>query len=299
MTAQESRSGSTTSSATMSQLSTRLPACSKLTVTRRSHRGLDLAQAPFGFIWMTHHRVGYNPGVHGRVPSVAVCALGTINRYCCPDQKEETGMADDDAARLTGLLVSRLCHDLVGRPAPSPTVWSFARTLPWWNRLWGLCSRPAVNSISASSFYRRAYGMGANMTLDEACDLTFKFLTGRRHALNWNGADEAPAMDEAMQARLAMNLVLCAIDVLPAGGEISLSGGETLACRSGRSAGRSGNPQRCFRPRGPYRRHSDPSRRTALLGRHIGGSSWRKSLVGYRIRRDVDLKICQAKILSF
>ncbi|MGY8997205.1 MAG: histidine phosphotransferase family protein, partial [Alphaproteobacteria bacterium] len=75
------------------------------------------------------------------------------------------------------------------------------------------------------AFFRRAYGTGGSLTWDEARDLTQRYLSGGRHQVTWQQGDEESGEGEAVLARLSMNLILCAVDALPTGGEIVLTAG--------------------------------------------------------------------------
>ena len=130
-------------------------------------------------------------------------------------------MTEADGLRLTALVCSRLCHDLVG---PAGAV---ANGLE-------LMAEPAMagealkltRSTSAQlnrrlAFYRRAYGTGDKLTWAEAGELARGLLQGGRHELEWRG--EAAGAGAAA-VRLTLNMLLCAVDATPMGARLSVTG---------------------------------------------------------------------------
>jgi histidine phosphotransferase ChpT len=130
--------------------------------------------------------------------------------------------AEDDALRLTGLLASRLCHDLVGPAGAIANGLELCEDAAMVESAMGLMKTTSSELNHRLAFYRRAFGTGSSLTWNEARALSQTFLAGRRHRLSWAVEAEADARppEEAVLARLAMNMVLCAVDVLPGGGEI-------------------------------------------------------------------------------
>lgn len=129
-------------------------------------------------------------------------------------------MSEADGLRLTALVCSRLCHDLVG-PAGAIANGLELMTEP---AMAGEALR-LTQSTSAQlnrrlAFYRRAYGTGDKLTWVEAGELARGLLQGGRHDLDWRG--EAAAAGAAA-VRLTLNMLLCAMDATPMGARLSVT----------------------------------------------------------------------------
>jgi len=131
----------------------------------------------------------------------------------------------DQAVLLSGLICSRLCHDLVGPAGAMANGLELCEDPAMVEAAMGLMQSTSDELNQRLAFFRRAYGTGGGLTWDEARDLTQRFLEGRRHQVTWHASDGEDGEQEARLARLGMNLILCAVDALPTGGEIVLEAG--------------------------------------------------------------------------
>ena len=131
----------------------------------------------------------------------------------------------DEAVLLSGLICSRLCHDLVGPAGAMANGLELCEDPAMVDAAMGLMKSTSDGLNQRLAFFRRAYGTGGNLTWDEARDLTQRYLSGARHVVTWHQGDEEGGEGQANRARLAMNLILCAVDALPTGGEIVLTAG--------------------------------------------------------------------------
>ena len=129
-------------------------------------------------------------------------------------------MSQADDLRLAALVCSRLCHDLVG-PAGAianglelmadPALAAEALTLT---------QTTSAQLNRRLAFYRRAYGTGDKLTWDEAHEVAAGLLQGSRHELDWRGAPPGCGPEAA---RLALNMLLCAMDATPMGARLNVT----------------------------------------------------------------------------
>ena len=132
--------------------------------------------------------------------------------------------------KVTKLLASKLCHDLVG---PAGAVHNGLELV----QEMGDDGGEALTMVSSSvgqlsarlSFFRMAFGMGGLTgrlpALTETREMAAAFLQGGRVVLDWPadvGADFAQEMT-AENYKLLLNMILVATDALPRGGAIAVS----------------------------------------------------------------------------
>jgi len=134
-------------------------------------------------------------------------------------------MSEDASLRLASLLTSRLCHDLVGPlGAVDNGLELIAEGGGMEDEALALAQRSAKRATGRLQFLRYAFGAaGEDMgyATSEARNLAQNLLQGSETHLDWPAAG-----DQALPAgagRLALNLILLAVDCLPRGGRIRLS----------------------------------------------------------------------------
>lgn len=129
--------------------------------------------------------------------------------------------------RVTELLVSRLCHDLVG---PIGAVNNGIELMtdvefgPSDDALL-LAGNSARQAASILQFYRLAYGMaGGRITGDfsELRELTAGFLASSKITLDWTVRAQ-PEGAPADLGKLLLNLVALAMEMLPRGGKLTVA----------------------------------------------------------------------------
>ncbi len=126
---------------------------------------------------------------------------------------------------LAGLVCSRLCHDLVGPAGAVANGLELCSDLAMVESALEVIETTTDQLNRRLSFYRRAYGTGTGLTWDDAHNLIQRYVEGSRHVVTWvQGADAEDGRDD-LRAKLVMNLVLCALAVLPSGGEVTVMAG--------------------------------------------------------------------------
>lgn len=133
-------------------------------------------------------------------------------------------MAQADDLRLAALICSRLCHDLIGPAGAIANGLELMADPALADQALGLTRTTSEQLNRRLAFYRRAYGTGDHLGWDEACGLSMGLLQGGRHELDWHGG---PGSGGADAARLALNMLLCAMDATPLGARLTVSA-ETL-----------------------------------------------------------------------
>jgi histidine phosphotransferase ChpT len=130
--------------------------------------------------------------------------------------------------RVAELLCSRLCHDLI-----SP-IGAVSNGIELLEEEGGriavdaleLAGRSARQAARLLQFFRIAFGLGGSFAggrSSEVRDLAHGLLAGGRHALDWRETGEAAATLPAGFGKLALNMVLLAMDSLPRGGTIAVA----------------------------------------------------------------------------
>ena len=143
----------------------------------------------------------------------------------------------DEAVLLTGLICSRLCHDLGGPAGGMANGQELCEAPTMIEAVIGLMKSTSDGLNQRLAFFRRAYGTGGGLTWDEARDLTQRYLSGGRHQVVWQQGVQEGGEGEADLARLSMNLILCAVDALPTGGEVALTIGAHLGIEASGNLG--------------------------------------------------------------
>ncbi|MDH5749674.1 MAG: histidine phosphotransferase family protein [Rhodospirillales bacterium] len=137
-----------------------------------------------------------------------------------------------DELKLSQLLCSRLCHDLVG-PAGAVNAGlelldEAAPGMEGENGAYALVGRSARQVTRRLAFFRMAFGMGAsaggNISLAEIRDLAGGLLADGNVALDWSvqGQYEQDRTLPAPRAKLILNLMHLAVDALPRGGLLTV-----------------------------------------------------------------------------
>lgn len=134
-----------------------------------------------------------------------------------------------DDLRLTSLLCTRLCHDLVGPVGAmnngmellSDTTGDFETDVI------DLLRRSAGEAARRLRFFRAAYGVpgrtGDDGGIAEARSVAQTFFEESKITLDWPGDTPPPAAAaDARSIQLLLNMVLCAAETLPRGGEIAV-----------------------------------------------------------------------------
>ncbi|MBT5435056.1 MAG: histidine phosphotransferase family protein [Alphaproteobacteria bacterium] len=136
-------------------------------------------------------------------------------------------MSGDRAVLLAGLICSRLCHDVVGPAGAIANGLELCADPEMVESALGVMRSTSDQLNRRLSFYRRAYGTGSGLTWDEAHELTQHYVEGGRHEIAWSliPAEAASPGEEGGHAKLVMNMVLCALSSLPAGGLCSVTAG--------------------------------------------------------------------------
>jgi len=143
--------------------------------------------------------------------------------------------------KVSQLLSSRLCHDLVG---PIGAVNSGLELLEEGfdegsgegsgedGRALALVANSAVEATRRLAFFRIAFGLGAGTkgqaTLNEAGALASGYLEGGKVALDWpqDGPVGRPDPVKPNVVKVVLNMVLMAAESLPRGGKIGVSFGD-------------------------------------------------------------------------
>jgi histidine phosphotransferase ChpT len=130
--------------------------------------------------------------------------------------------------RVLELLASRVCHDLI---SPVGAIGNGLELIEEGGdaEMTGEALKLSVNCVRRASaileFFRMAYGAagsGGALTWDGARGLAAGFIEGSRVTLSWTpppGGQTPPAGT----AKLALNMVLLAAEMLPRGGEVRVS----------------------------------------------------------------------------
>ncbi len=133
-------------------------------------------------------------------------------------------MDDQDALRLAALLCSRLTHDLAG--PTSAVANGLELALGESGDDAADLTREACRQLARRlAFFRRAYGTGEGLAWDEARQIANDYLSGTRFSLTW---PESPERNPA-EARLLLNMILCAMQTTPAGGVLEVLTSDPLS----------------------------------------------------------------------
>lgn len=131
-------------------------------------------------------------------------------------------MSEADALRLTALVCSRLCHDLVGPAGAIANGLELMAEPAMAAEALALTQTTSAQLNRRLAFYRRAYGTGDQLSWDEARELATGLLRDGRHALDWHGNPGGGSAG----ARLALNMLLCAMDATPLGARLAVTAGD-------------------------------------------------------------------------
>lgn len=129
-------------------------------------------------------------------------------------------MSEADALRLTALVCSRLCHDLVGPAGAIANGLELLAEPAMAGQALTLTQTTSAQLNRRLAFYRRAYGTGDQLTWDEAYELSAGMLQDSRHELDWRGT---LTQGGGQAARLALNMLLCTMDATPLGARIKVT----------------------------------------------------------------------------
>jgi len=129
-------------------------------------------------------------------------------------------MSQADDLRLAALVCSRLCHDLVGPAGAIANGLELMAAPALAGEALALTQTTSAQLNRRLAFYRRALGTGDKLTWDEAYEVSAGLLQDSRHVIDWRAA---PAGVSAPAARLALNMLLCAMDATPMGARLSVS----------------------------------------------------------------------------
>jgi histidine phosphotransferase ChpT len=132
-------------------------------------------------------------------------------------------MSEADGLRLAALVCSRLCHDLVGPAGAVANGLELMTDPAMAAEALKLTQTTSAQLNRRLAFYRRAYGTGDQLTWDEAYEIAAGLLQGGRHELDWRGT--APQGGAAAN-RLALNMLLCAMDATPMGARLNVTSDE-------------------------------------------------------------------------
>ena len=133
-------------------------------------------------------------------------------------------MDDQDALRLAALLCSRLTHDLAG--PVSAVANGLELALGENGDDAAALSREACRQLTRRlALFRRAYGTGDGMAWEEARRIAGDYLAGTRFSLVW---PESPERTSA-EARLLLNMILCAMETIPTGGAVEVNASHPLS----------------------------------------------------------------------
>ncbi len=137
-------------------------------------------------------------------------------------------MIDSIDMRLTGLLCSRLCHELAG---PVGAINNGIEMIEEFDDSMLPDALPLIGSsaklvAARISFYRMAYGAAgtlAIMSLEDIKELAIPYFAESRIDLVWPAMDVSIPEFENGWGRLVLNLLPLAADTLPRGGTLSTS----------------------------------------------------------------------------
>lgn len=131
-----------------------------------------------------------------------------------------------DDLRLSALLCTRLCHDLIG---PAGAVVNGVELLAESGgkvdaEVLELIQHSAGETTRRLKFYRVALGVPAEaLSLDAARAIADDYFAASKITLKWSGAIlESPA--PACLIPIVLNLLLCGAEALPRGGTIAIDG---------------------------------------------------------------------------
>jgi histidine phosphotransferase ChpT len=148
----------------------------------------------------------------------------TANKDPKGDQNQSKFMDNDIA--LAGLLCSRLCHDLispVGAFNNGLEILSDEGDPDMRAEVIGLLSQSAGQTASRLKYFRLAFGLGSGfgalLPADEVKSLVNDYFAGGKIVLDWQSSATQFPKDTA---KVMLNLMLLAGDVLPAGGGITI-----------------------------------------------------------------------------
>lgn len=129
-------------------------------------------------------------------------------------------MVDTDTLRLAALVCSRLIHDVVGPAGAIANGLELMAEPAMAEQALELTRTTSEQLNRRLAFYRRAWGTGDKLTWDEAYRISAGLLQGGRHELDWQVAEAA---DDAVAARLALNMLLCLMDATPLGARLTVT----------------------------------------------------------------------------
>jgi histidine phosphotransferase ChpT len=129
-------------------------------------------------------------------------------------------MDDNDALRLAALLCSRLAHDLAG-PASAISNGLELAFADAGDEAADLTREASDQLKNRLAMLRRAYGTGEGLSWDEARRISVAYLAGSRYRLTWPWTPDG----DASPARLVLNMILCAMETTPGGGDLVVEPG--------------------------------------------------------------------------
>lgn len=127
-------------------------------------------------------------------------------------------MSDADALRLMALVCSRLCHDLVGPAGAIANGLELMDEPASRDQALALTRATSAQLNRRLAFCRRAWGTGDALSWDEAYEVAAGLLQEGRHELDWQTGEGG----DATAARLALNMLLCLMDVTPLGARLTV-----------------------------------------------------------------------------
>lgn len=130
-----------------------------------------------------------------------------------------------DELRLASLLCARLCHDLVGpvgainnglellaEQGPGPA-----------DDIVELLVGSGGEATRRLQYYRAAYAAGGGVrSLDATRRIAQTMFAGGKVALDWPENSASDLAEHAELSRLVLNMILCATEMLPRGGDVAL-----------------------------------------------------------------------------
>jgi len=133
-----------------------------------------------------------------------------------------------DSMTLAALLTSRVCHDLISPVSALTTGLEVLEEDPdedMRRHALDLVRTSAAQASAKLQFVRLAFGaaggLGAELDLDEARILAEPFFAFVKPDLDWRAANRTVDKDVC---KIALNLCLLAIDAIPRGGVVDVSG---------------------------------------------------------------------------
>ena len=128
--------------------------------------------------------------------------------------------------RVTELLVSRLCHDLVGPIGAVRNGMELLGEAPGdlADDAFDLASESAGRAVDLLQYFRIAYGMAGNRQggdLASLRELAARFFSHQKASLEWVGAATPPGLPETA-GKLILNMLVLGAEALPRGGTVGV-----------------------------------------------------------------------------